>query len=326
VQLFDVASGTPVGLPLRGDGDAVDFVARLAFAPDGRSLVGRTLHGRWMRWPIAPESRPIAALEADLASLASSREDQRVLLMPSRAQRVSWRAGDPGATPGVEPRPGFREQQRTLDGGSIPARIAGTDASMLDLGTVYDIAPEDVRSVFYNVRPALRPLPVGVQRIGGQWFDIRGMVQVGFTDEGLRAHAVELNCFPLDDRPFAALHPLLLFSMPHAAPTGTVLADVTLHFRDGGTGSLPIVAGRDVRGYGGDDRQVPLAFAGDISLSLLGLQDDVFSAPRLVNPDPQRPVSCIDLRTRHRHLPMLLLAATLEAPVAPPRATAGTTP
>jgi WD40 repeat protein len=326
VQLFDVATGKALGLPLRGDGDALDFVARLAFAPDGRSLVGRSLHGRWLRWPIAPEARPTAALEADLASLASAREDQHVLLMPARTQRAAWRAGDPGPTPAIQLRPGFREQSRTAGGGAIPARIAGTDAAMLDLGPVYDIAPEDVRSVFYNVRPTLRPLPVGVQRIGGQWFDIRGMAQIGFTDPALLTHTVQLDCFPLDDRPLAALHPLLLFSMPHAAPTGTVLADVTLHFKDGGTGSLPITAGRDVRGYSGGDQQVPLAFAGDIALSLLGLQDDVFSAPRLVNPEPNRPVHCIDLRTRHRQFPMLLLAATLEAPAAAPATAAGATP
>ena len=91
---------------------------------------------------------------------------------------------------------------------------------------------------------------------------------------------------------------------------------------------MPIVAGRDVRGYNGDDRRVPLAFAGDLALSLFGMQDDIFSAPRIANPEPGRPVRCLDLRSRYRQNPMLLLAATVEAPegAAPAEAAAGATP
>jgi hypothetical protein len=110
----------------------------------------------------------------------------------------------------------------------------------------------------------------------------------------------------------AAVRPLLLISTPHPMPTGTPLAELTLHFRDGGSTVLPLVAGRDVRGYSGDDLRVPLAFAGDSALTLLGLQDDVFSAPRLVNPQPARPVRCFDLRTLRLNFPVLLLATTLE--------------
>ena len=189
---------------------------------------------------------------------------------------------------------------------------------MLDLTTSYDISPEEVRGLFYNVRPTLRPMPVGVQRIGGQWFDIRGMVQVGLTDEGMDQGTVHLKCLPLGDRPVAAVHPLLLFSMPHPASTGTVLAEFVLHYRDGGSTVLPVLAGRDARGYDGDDLRVPLAFAGDVGLTLLGEQDDIFSAPRLANPDATRPVRCLDVHTVERQFPMLLLAATVEAPAGAP--------
>jgi WD40 repeat protein len=333
VQLFDVASGKAVGMPLRGDGDAQDIIARLAFAPDGRTLVGRTLLGHWLRWPIAAEARATAAVRADVAAYAVAREDQRVLHMPSRTQRAAWRASDTGAWPRAESRPGFQQQLLTFLGWPIPRRTAAATPLMLDLAPTYDVAPEEVRSVFYNVRPALRPVPVGVQRIGGQWFDIRGMAQVGFSDVWERRPRVQIRCLAVDGRSIAAVHPLLLFSMPHAAPTGTVLADFTLHFSDGGSVRLPIVAGRDVRGYSGDDRRVPLAFAGDVGLSLLGMQDDIFAVPRIVNPEPARPVRCLDLETRYVASPMLLLAATLEVPKAgAPDATAagtavaGTTP
>jgi WD40 repeat protein len=320
VQLFDVASGTPVGVPLHGDGDSIDIIARLAFAPDGASLVARTLHGRWLRWPIAAEPRPTAVLSADLAAVAVAREDQRVLRMPALQQRKAWRARDPGPWPVAEARHGFASQANSLSGQPIPLRAPNTSPAMLDLASTYDIAPEEVRGVFYNVRPTLRPIPVGVQRMGGQWFDIRGMAQVGFRD---RSKLVQLNCLPLDDQQVAALHPLLLFSMAHPVPTGTVLAEFVLHFRDGGSAVLPIMAGRDVRGYGGDDRRVPLAFAGDVGLTLLGLQDDVFSAPRLVNAESTRPVRCLDLHTSFRQFPMVMLAATVEAPAGQPAAKVG---
>jgi hypothetical protein len=292
-------------------------------------LLARTLLGHWLRWPIAAESRPTAALDADVAAYAVAREDQHVLRMPSDAQRSAWRARDTGAWAAMETRPGFQVQNRTLLGQPIPLRTAEATPQMLDLASTYDIAPEEVRSVFYNVRPSLRPLPVGVQRIGGEWFDIRGMAQIGFTDVWEQRFKIEIECMPMDGRKIAAMHPLLLFSTPHAVPTGTALADFTLHFPDGGSVQMPIVAGRDVRGYSGDDRRVPLAFAGDVGLSLMGMQDDIFAAPRIVNPEPGRAVRCLDLRTRYRQSPMLLLAATVEAPAgaAPAKsAAAGATP
>jgi WD40 repeat protein len=314
VQLYDVATGKAVGLPLRGDGDTMDIIARLVFAPDGRSLLGRTLFGHWLRWPIAAETRPTVTLDADLAAYAVAREDQRVLRMPSDTQRGAWRARDTGAWATVEKRPTFQEQLRNIRGQPIPLRTAAATPAMLDLASSYDIAPEEVRTVFYNVRPTMRPLPVGVQRIGGQWFDIRGLGQIGFTDPWEQRKTIQIDCLPMGGRKVAAMHPLLLFSTPHAISTGTVMAEFTLHFTDGGSVQMPIVAGRDVRGYSGDDLRVPLAFTADAGLTLLGMQDDILSAPRIINPEPGRAVRCLDVSSRYRQSPMLLLAATLEAP------------
>jgi len=312
VQLFDVASGAAVGTALPGDGDAFDLIARLAFSPDGRSLVARTLHGRWLRWNIAPEVRPAASVASELAALAPARENQRVLQIPSPAQRRAWRAADPGPWPQSQAPPRFQTQLVNVTGYPIPARPRGTSPLLVDLAGSYDVAPDEVRSVFYNIRPALRPLPTGLQSMGGQWFDIRGMAQVGFSFDHKVAVRASLQCVPMPDAPVAALHPLLLFSMPHPVPSGTVLADFTVHYLDGGSATVPVVAGRDVRGYSGDDGRVPLAFAGDIGWTLQGLQDDVFSAPRLPLPGPARPARCIDVLARQAKFPMLLLALTIE--------------
>ncbi len=312
VQLYDTASGLPLGAPLPGEGDAADLIARLAFVPDGSALLGRSLHGRWLRWPLSPETRPAAAVAADLQSLAMSREDPRVVKMPAASRRAAWRRRDPGPWPLAGARPAPSNERSTQRGAPIPARAAGTSPMLVNLAPNYDVGPDEVLSVFYNIRPSLRPLPTGLQRIGGEWFDIRGMVQVGFSHTPTSALKTDLHCVPLPEVPVAAVRPLLLVSTPHPVPTGTPLAELTLHFRDGGSTVLPLVAGRDVRGYSGDDLRVPLAFAGDSALTLLGLQDDVFSAPRLVNPQPARPVRCFDLRTLRLNFPLLLLATTLE--------------
>jgi WD40 repeat protein len=312
VQLYDAASGTPIGTPLPGDGDAFDLPARLAFSADGGTLVARTLHGRWLRWRVAPEQRPATAVASDLAALAPTREGQRVLQVPSPSQRGAWRAADPGRWPQLEARPGFEPETITRYGYPIPPRTPSISPLLVDLSGSYDVAPDEVRTVFYNIRPGLRPLPTGVQHIGGQWFDIRGMAQVGFSDDRGIAARTSLTCVPLPDAPIAALHPLILFSVPHPAPTGEVLADFVLHYADGTSATVPVVAGKDARGYNGDDARVPLAFAGDIGLTLMGLQDDVFSAPRLPVPGPAKPARCMDVLTRQAKFPMLLLALTIE--------------
>jgi WD40 repeat protein len=312
VQLYDVASGTPIGTPLAGDGDAFDVPARMAFSPDGGTLVARTVHGRWLRWRVAPEARPAAAIASDLAALAPTRENQRVLQMPSNAQRSAWRASDPGPWAALPPRPGFVPASLTRHGHPIPPRAPSVSPLLVDLGGSYDVAPEELRTVFYNIRPGLRPLPTGVQHIGGQWFDIRGMAQVGFSDDRGIANRTSLTCVPLPDAPIAALHPLILFSIPHPAQTGEVLADFILHYADGTSTNVPVIAGKDARGFNGDDARVPLAFAGDIGLTLVGLQDDVFSAPRLPVPGPARRARCMDVLTRNAKFPMLLLALTIE--------------
>ncbi len=319
VQLFDTRTETAIGLPLQGDGDAMDQIAGLAFTADGSQLVARTLFGRWLRWSISPESRPVAAIASDFSVLASDREHQRIVQMPSPAQRKAWRARDPGTWPAPESRADFGPATLGLKSQPIPARNKDLSPLLVDLSSSYDVAPEEVRNVFYNLRPALRPLPVGLQRMAGQWFDIRGMAQIGDQPIATLNQKPSLQCVALPDQPVAALYPLLLVSMPHPVPDDTVLGELTLHYRDGGTATLPIVAGRDVRSYSGDDKRVPLAFAGDQRLTLLGLQDDVFSAPRLVPPDGARRARCFDLRGLLPTFPIGMLALTVDAGNRPPQ-------
>jgi hypothetical protein len=77
------------------------------------------------------------------------------------------------------------------------------------------------------------------------------------------------------------------------------VAQVRLHYRDGSQAVLPIRTQREVPGYSGHDRPVPLAWAQFRGVGAMGARsgagDLVLSAPRLANPHPERLVRSLDL-------------------------------
>ena len=66
--------------------------------------------------------------------------------------------------------------------------------------------------------------------------------------------------------------------------------------------------------YGGNDSAVHQVFSPKLPRSV-GFLAEVLAAPRLANPEPKRPVRCVNLRTTGN--PMLVLGLTLE-PLATP--------
>ena len=313
VQLYDAESAALIGPPLQSDSGAMDVIAQLAFSPDGSKLLGRTAHGHWLLWPIAVEPRPVAKLDKWLAQVSIERENQKALYMPEPSERLELRARDPGPWLAVEQRPVPKLQASAQAKVDIPMREPGLSPLLLDLGRQYDFAPDAVRNSYYNILPSMRPLPVGTQRIAGVDFDVRGMMQLGGLDQlGHMNSASKISCLPLPQIPVAALRLLLSISVPTPTRTGSQLAALTLHYVDGGTVLLPIRAGQEVRGFAGNDLNVPLAFSASMAPSLFGYEDDVFSAPRLRNPQPQRLIRCLDLKGNVSNEPMLLLAITAE--------------
>ncbi len=315
VQIYDVATMAAIGPPLEGGSDATDVIAQLAFSPDGGKLLARTDHGHWLVWPIAAEHRPVQEQIAELARLRVDNENQQTVFMPTTGERAALRARDPGPWPAPDARPQPARVASSEEGLPIPARAPSTSPLLLDLSQFYDFAPDSVRNPYYNVVPAMRPMPVGVQRIAGVDYDLRGMVQVGFSENG---HATgSVSCAALPPGPLAAVRPLLMVSWGSPAPTGKVAARLTLHYADGGDAVLPIRAGQEVPGYAGNDLGVPLAFSSDNVLFELGLdlQADALSAPRMVNPQPQRPVRCLSLEADSA---VLLLAISIEPAVTSP--------
>jgi WD40 repeat protein len=313
VQLIDLASGATIGPPLLGDGNAIDVIAQVAFAPDGASVLARTVQGHWLLWPIAA-AKGAAHLTESLPALHAEREQQNVVRMPDAQVRAELRGDDPGVWQALAAQPPLATVAGVA-GIRVPARAAGTPQELLDLSSLYNFGPEEVRNRYYNIRPTMRPLPMGRHRLGGQDFEIRGMAQIGIADYTRDHEALNgVKCLALPARPIAALRPLLTISARRPMPTGELVGVFTLRFVDGSSARLPIRAGREVRGFSGDDATVPVAFAGDRVLALFGLQDDVLVAPRLANPYPERTPRCLDIDAQDTTLPMLLLALTLEPP------------
>ena len=291
VQVLDLATADNVGPPLAADIPPMDVVAQLAFSPDGTQLLARTQYGYWLRWPMAPNVRPLPELAAELGRQGIETGSPHAPSARSREERMALRARDPGPWPRPESRPS-PPIARWLDGLPIPARTPGTSPLLLDLTAAYDFGPETVLNTYFSVLPSLRPRPVGVQRIAGVDYDVRGMVQVGApnqTNAGIPVPAV----------PVAALHLLMTVSTPIPIPDVETVAQVRLHYRDGSQAVLPIRTQREVPGYSPHDRPVPLAWAQFRGVSSVaattGAGDLVLSAPRLVNPHPERLIRSLDL-------------------------------
>ena len=310
-QVLDLATGTSVGPPLAADIPAMDSLWLLAFSPDGRHLLGRTLRGYWVHWRIGADMRALGDIAAGPDRLG--RDFNRAPVRPGAAERAALRASDPGAWRQPESPPSPRIA-RWLGGLPIPARAPDTSPLLLDMTAIYDFGPETVHNNYFAVLPSLRPRPVGVQRIAGIDYDLRGMTQI---DGRHPDHGVGV---PVPAVPIAALHLLMTVSIPIPIADVQTVANVRLHYVDGSEAVLPIRTQREVPGYTAHDMPVPLAWAQYGGMPTLGVRDLVISAPRLPNPHPERLIRSLDLELGEHGVvfPSLYLAITAE-PVIPAR-------
>jgi WD40 repeat protein len=317
VQLYDARTAEAVGPPLVGDSHPTDFLATLGFSPTADAVLARTLQGRWLHWSLVPESGSVTGLDADLERLDQGRTGPATLHPPTAPQRKALRAADPGAWPAPAATPSLALAPDATDETAIPARPPGTPSQLLDLGAIYDLGPESINSTYRAFRPPVRVYPMGLQRIGGVDFDVRGIAYVGHP--GMLARdgwflARPIACLPLPTETVAALHLLTSVTHPNPAPTGTVFATLTLHYADGGTAVLPLRAGMELPGHAGDDFAVPITFAPETVMGMSGYGVDGLATPRLELPEPGRALRCLDLETEGLGVVLELMALTLELP------------
>jgi dipeptidyl aminopeptidase/acylaminoacyl peptidase len=305
------AQGEPLGGPMLIDMAPTEGIVELAFAADGSRLLARTVFGL-AQWSIAPSrdgERSMAQAEL-MAALAVDAGPSNVVRVPSRHERSLLRALDPGAwpTPAPRPAPAIAGLARH-DASPIPARAAGTSDLLLDLTAHYTVGPEGMRNSFAGVRPFLRPNPAGVQRMGGVDYDLRGMIEVeGAGLEGCVATPAGVRA--------AAVHALMSASVRTRERRPRTVAELVWLYADGGQAVVPIRTTLEVQGHGGNDQAVPQPFSTRAPRAAIGLRATTLAAPRLVNPQPARPLRCLGLRTLGD--PIQVLALTLVPAVAVP--------
>lgn len=311
VQLHEVSSGVNLGRPLQADSDANDTIVQLAFSTDGRRLLARSSQGHWRVWTVAARRQPAEQLRAQLTRMVSG--GTAALRVPSVAERQALRAADPGPWPAPEARPVIASLDRSSL--AIPLRSPAASPVMVDLGDYYTSSPETVRNPYYNVRPQMRPLPTGVQRIDGIDYDLRGLLQYDIRSDR-KTHASSprkaIGCIPVAAVPTAALRLLLQISTPIPVARNSEMALVRLHYLDGGVAELALRSGLEVPGFSGRDQDVRMALATDVAQTASGYTDGGLSNPRLANPFPDRLVRCIEMEPTLPLNPVLLLAITLE--------------
>jgi WD40 repeat protein len=327
VQLYDAETMAAIGPPLEVNWRTQDGIANLAFDPEGRSLLARLGRSRcWFVWPIASDMRRLDALRLDADLLSPSIEGPRVLRMTSADEHARLRARDPGASSAHDARPTPMMARIALQN-AIPQRDPDTNPLLLDLTSGYTLGPLSLHKGTDSVLTAITDMPVGVARLDGVDFDIRGGIELRQLNNAVRASrtlqsaATGISVPPV---PIAAFHVLMFATLALPEPSERLYAQVRLHYRDGSQALLPIRTQREVPGTTDRDRPTPVGWASIKRLMMIGeFRSEIYSNPRLPNPYPEKLIASVDLETSNSGwAEPVFIAVTAEpvrAPAAEPR-------
>jgi WD40 repeat protein len=328
VQIYEVETMAAVGPPLEVNWRTEDGIADLAFDPEGRSLLALLGRSRsWFVWPISSDRRSLEALEQDADLLSPSIAGPRLLRMTSIDEHARLRARDPGAWSVHDTRPTPATARIALQN-AIPRRDPDTNPLLLDLTAGYSMGPLSMRKGTDTVLTDLVTLPIGVARLDGVDFDIRGGIELRQRSTGQGSHALQSAAtgISVPPVPVAAFHVLMFTALALPEPSERLYADVRLHYRDGSQALLPIRTQREVPGMTDRDRPTPVGWASIQQLMMIGeFRAQIFSNPRLPNPYPEKLIASLDLETSNSGwAEPVFIAVTAEpvrAPTAEPRRT-----
>lgn len=315
VQLYDADTGAMVGPLLRADLVSIEVICQLAFSPDGSLLLARTSEGHWAIWRIAADNRPLAELRRDATVLDADAERVPPVSAPTRI------GDDPGAWPPAGQRPEIPAAGHVL-GAPIPARSAGTAPDLLDLTSVYNIAPDSMINGIINPVATINRMPLGVVRIQGTDYDVRGGAQLHTALTGSAGSPALFETAAVGiaapATPIAAFHVLLMATNSTPPMRGQSEAELVMHYRDGSSASVPLRAGFELPIDSEMRESVPLGWVWGDVLRLMGyVPQDFIANPRLVNPHPERLIASVDFKPGGNpdFLP-LLFAITVEPVIA----------
>lgn len=300
VQLYDTASGAPIGLPLFADISSVDIIAELDFVDSGRTLRGRSIVGIELQWSTQGATDDFIVQQIADGNTATSENSN------------GGRAAAPEPWLPAEARPSITFAHDARAGVGIPARESAAPPWLLDMSAVYNQAPTDFRNVFFYASSSAGHLPMGVQRMGGVDFDIRGLTQLAPIEQGSGTTQQELQCLRLPEVPIAAIHLLAQNGLEAGVTAGKTLAELTLHYVDGTQARVPLRAGIDLWSYSFDDSLVPSVFATFHLMWRTGGAFHEIIAPRIENPRPERIVRCLDVAWLERSGSLTIFAITAE--------------
>ena len=321
VVLYDAATLETIAPPMHTSLGTMEIPWQLAFAPDSRRLLVRSLSDPgWLVFPTPADSRGVESLREDVRLLTANGKSSQSG-PPGMEERVRLRERDPGPWLAAEVRP-TPLAARWIDGVAVPARPSATSPLMLDLTEAYNLAPGSLNDQRERSIPTGRHLPFGVVHLDGVDYDIRGAVELrsskadeepGDDERGLPQ---QVRGIRVPDRLIAGFHVLLFATRSIATSSTEVYATVRLHYRDGRSIDLPLRTQHEVPGWSGHDRTVPFAWVhGDVQRISGVRAQALLSNPWLENPHPERIVSSLDLVSGRMRSSQPVFLAVTAAPV-----------
>jgi WD40 repeat protein len=317
VMLVEPETGSALGPPLQASLPANDIVAQIAFSPDGRALLARTALGRWLVWALVPDTRPTRVIEEEALLLAPPPSSP--FQPPSDALRASWQGGTAPTRTAVAvtqtqtPSP----SPWSCLSGALPPRLPDTPALALDLGRYYSVPlhdPLDLATSFMVRNAALgNPcgVPMGLQRLRGIDYDIRGLLRLPAQGEPPLDIAIPAGHY-------ASVHLLsAVGAPPYDFNLAEPMARLDFRYADGSVAAAPWRSQLEVDARHPHWPEVALAWRGttprDEASPGIGIS---LYTTRVANPYPQREVVGLALHpaTAAMYDRRLLIAAITLAP------------
>ena len=298
--LIDADSGAALGPPLQQQPVAEpNVIAQLAFAPDGRALVARTTLGNWLYWSLLPEVRDAALIreEADLQAPVPGETYRE----PSKDLRASWGARDRFRETLPMPQAGAWSCLRERAG--PPPRLPATPSWLVDLSARYTAALHALqasrRGMHHSGFGNYCAVPLGVQRLQGVDYDLRGVVELRGRPGDAASATGRLALAP---GRYSGLH--VLGAIEGTVATGNTdrpPGRVRFHYVDGGSDNAPLwlpSLGAEPASWQ-DRREVSLAWQGYLPEDEIASGSQAWLYSSLVaNPHPERELAAIEIEAR----------------------------
>lgn len=281
VQIIDGRGGQRVGAPLPAPIAGHDAIAKLAFAEDGRRLLGRTVRGHWLVWRLSPSTLPAIDLQrlarlldpqgAELASDSSAASELR------RSLRAAARDSDSHETP------------RPLGTVELPS-VAGErpDPRFLpvDLGPGHNVPLNGSWPIAPGTSGDLPTLAPGPQRLLGIDWRLEGGIQLSSGGAAVALHPTHRRsaAVPLGGVRARRLHLLMLMPIPMSPQQGSHITARALLIDDRGQqASLPIWTRRDVVNHLQPERADPGARVGWLGISSTAVRTGNYSSHHTIS-------------------------------------------